>query len=284
VACAEAFPQFPLIVALDDTDEPRSDPLYATNPKTGAKTMLVSIGHKGKYVGVVGVFRTGQAGQPFELKYQLVEMGEEFMTPKGKEANQPIVKLMEEYTAELKRENYLGQYPQIPHPNQATAKGKAPTYVGSERCTDCHKSAGEVWEKTPHSHAYKTLVDAKQPSNRQYDPECIVCHTVGFSYNGGFTTAEKTAKLKNVGCESCHGPGSLHVNAPNNVDLQLSMNPWKAPAGETEVAKGRRIRRIDDYCQKCHDPENDVNWSFERNWPKIAHPSPPEEKQNAAEK
>ena len=246
--------------------------------------MLVSLGHKGKYVGVVGVFKTGKAGQPFELKYQLVEMGEEFMTPEGKEAAQPIVKLMEEYTAELKKDDYLSQYPQIPHPNQVGAKGKPPTYVGSNRCTDCHKSAGEVWEKTPHSHAYQTLVDAKQPSNRQYDPECIVCHTVGFGYKSGFTTAEKTAKLKNVGCESCHGPGSLHVNAPNNVALQLSMNPWKAPAGETEVAKGRRIRRIDDKCQTCHDPENDVNWSFERNWPKIAHPSPPEEKQDSAEK
>jgi nitrate reductase cytochrome c-type subunit len=284
VACAQAFPQFPLIVALDDTDEPRSDPLYATNPKTGAKTMLVSVGHKGKYVGVVGVFRTGNAAQPFALKYQLVEMGEEFMTPKEKEANQPILKLMEEYTAELKKDNYLSQYPQMPHPSQVGVKGKAPTYVGSNRCTDCHKSAGEVWEKTPHRHAYQTLVDAKQPSNRQYDPECIVCHTVGFGYKGGFTTAEKTPKLKNVGCESCHGPGSLHVNNPNNVALQLSMNPWKAPAGETEVAKGRRIRRMDDKCQTCHDPENDVNWSFERNWPKIAHPTPPEEKQDAAEK
>ncbi len=285
VACAEAFPQFPLIVALDDTDEPRSDPLYAAIPKTGAKTMLVSLGHKGKYVGVVGVFRTGKAARPFELKYQLIEMGEEFMTPKGKEADQPILKLMEEYTAELKRENYLGQYPQISHPNQATAKGKIPKYVGTGRCTDCHIAAGKVWEKTPHSHAYKTLADAKQPSNREYDPECIVCHTVGFGYESGFTTAAKMPDLKNVGCESCHGPGSLHSNNSTNVALQLAMNPWKAPVGETEVLKARRIRRIDDYCQKCHDPENDVNWTdggFERNWPKVAHPTPPEEKQDAA--
>jgi hypothetical protein len=282
VACAEAFPQFPLLVALDDTDEPRSEPLYATNPKTGAKTMLVSLGHKGKYVGVVGVFRTGKADRPFELKYQLVEMGEEFMTPAAKEADQPILKLMEDYTAELKKENYLGQYSQIPHPNQATAKGKIPKYVGTERCTECHIAAGKIWEKTPHSEAYKTLADAKRPSNRQYDPECIVCHTVGFGYESGFTSAAKTPKLKNVGCESCHGPGSLHTNDPASLTLQASMNPWKAPAGETEVLKARRIRRIDDACQKCHDPENDVNWSFERNWPKVAHPTPPEEKQDAA--
>jgi hypothetical protein len=287
VACAEAFPQFPVIVALDDTDEPRSDPLYATNPKTGAKTMLVSLGHKGKYVGVVGVFRTGKADRPFELKYQLVEMGEEFMTPAAKEDDQPVLKLMEAYTAELKKDNYLGQYGQIRHPNQAAAKGKIPKYVGTERCAKCHVAAEKVWKSTPHSHAYKTLVDAKRPSNREYDPECIVCHTVGFGYESGFTSASKTSKLKNVGCESCHGPGSLHSNNPSDLALRASMNPWKAPAGETEVLKARRIRRIDDACQKCHDPENDVNWTdggFERNWPKVAHPTPPEEKQDAAEK
>ena len=70
---AQAFPQFPLIAAVDETDWPRSSRL-GDQPKTGAKTMLVALGHKGKAVGVVGVFRTGKADQPFELQYQLVEM------------------------------------------------------------------------------------------------------------------------------------------------------------------------------------------------------------------
>ena len=111
--------------------------------------------------------------------------------------------------------------------------------MSARRCADCHATAAKIWEKTPHSHAYKTLVDATHPSNRQYDPECIVCHTIGFGYQSGFASAEKTPKLKNVGCESCHGPGSLHSNSPDNVALQASMNPWKAPAGETAVQKQR---------------------------------------------
>ncbi len=282
VACAEAYPQFPLIVAQDDGDLPRTDAVWATNAKTGARTMIVALGEKAKYVGVVGVYHTNKPGQPFDLRYQLVEMTEDFATPKGQEAGQPGLKLMNEYTEELKRDNYLGKYAQRKHPMQATAVGKMPTYVGTERCIDCHPTAGKVWENSDHSHAYQMLVEkAKRPSNRQYDPECIVCHTVGFTYQTGFTSAEKTPKLKNVGCESCHGPGSLHANNPNNMAERALMNPWKAPANETAVQKARRMRRIDDFCQKCHDTENDVNWTehgFERKWPQIVHVTPPEEK------
>ena len=282
VACAQAFPQFPLIVALDDGDLPRTEPVWAVNPKTQAKTMIVSLGEKGKYVGVVGVFRTNKPVQPFELRYQLVEMTEDFATPEGQDANQPVDKLMEEYTLELKRDNYLGKYAQRKHPMQAAAVGKMPKYVGSERCISCHPSAGKVWEHSDHSHAYKTLAElAKRPSNREYDPECIVCHTVGFGYQTGFTSADATPKLKNVGCESCHGPGSLHTNDYNDPVQLALMNPWKPAKDETPDQKTRRLRRIDDFCQKCHDTENDVTWTeggFERKWPKIVHDTPPDEK------
>ena len=194
---------------------------------------------------------------------------------------------MEEYTDELKRDNFLGKYGQMKHPMQAAAKGKMPVFVGSERCISCHPSAGAVWHKTKHSDAYQTLVDKKLPSNRQYDPECIVCHTVGFGYQTGFTTADKTPKLENVGCESCHGPGSRHSNNPADAEQLALINPWKAPPGESAVQKARRLRRIDDFCQKCHDTENDVTWTengFERKWPKIVHDTPPEEKGEEPEK
>ncbi len=287
-ACAKAFPQFPLIVAEDDSDLARSSPLWATDAKTGAKTMLVSLGYKGKAVGVVGVFPASRAasapgGRPFELRYQLVEMGPEFATPKDREKGGPILDLMEEYTKELKDQNYLAQYPQVKHPNQL--QDPMPKYVGTARCRDCHASAYKVWAESKHHDAYQTLVDKKRPSNRQYDPECIVCHTVGFGYVSGFKSEKATAKLENVGCESCHGPGSLHANDANNPALRAEMNPWKVPPNETAVQKERRLQRIDDACQRCHDPENDVNWTnggFERNWPKIAHPTPPSEKQDAA--
>ena len=276
LACAKAFPQFPLIVGLEDSDLARAAPLWESDAK---KTMLISLGHKGKAVGVVGVYRTGKADRPVELRYQMVDMTEDFATPKAQQAGHPILELMEKFTKELKDENYLAKIPQASHPNQA-GKDPMPKYVGTARCTDCHVSAGKVWEKTPHHDAYQTLVkNPKPPSNRQFDPECVVCHTVGFGYKTGFRSEKETPTLLNVGCESCHGPGSLHANDPNNPALRAEMNPWKAAANAAEKA-----RRIDDMCQKCHDPENDVNWTdggFARNWPKIAHPTPPEEKVEA---
>src|SRR5262249_4336378 len=160
---------------------------------------------------------------------------EEYMTPKEQEENHPIIKMMEDYTRELKDKNYLARYGQSKHllevmpsvPGLGNPGDGKPTYIGSGACGKWHLRAYEGWEKSDHSHAYKTLVKARRPSLRQHDGECIVCHTVGFGYNTGFTNEKQTPKLENVGCESCHGPGSLHAKNPKNKEWQERMNePW----------------------------------------------------------
>jgi hypothetical protein len=126
-------------------------------------------------------------------------------------------------------------------------------------------------------------VDAKRPSNRQYDPECIVCHTVGFGQQSGYVSEGDWAKraaaakkagqkpppnLRDVGCESCHGPSSLHVANPSDEEWQKRINPWRF------LPKKKKIEAIDSMCQKCHDTDNDTTWlngGFERKWPKIDH-------------
>jgi 2',3'-cyclic-nucleotide 2'-phosphodiesterase (5'-nucleotidase family) len=279
VECAKAFPQFDVILCLNEEDEPSAEPVWVPDAKAARKTLVVALGHKGKYVGVVGVNRTPAADQPFELRYQLVEMSESLQTPKEREADQPIVKLMEEYTRELRNNKYLARYGQMRHSLQVAVKGVTPTYIGSAKCKKCHDSAYEIWQNTPHSHAYRTLVDAKHPSNRQYDAECIVCHTVGFGYQSGFTDADKTPQLENVGCESCHGPGSEHAANPKDPQWQTLMNAWKAAEDEKPEAKAKRLERIDIFCTTCHDIDNDVTWTdnaFPRKWKKIAHPTVPE--------
>jgi hypothetical protein len=281
VACAEAFPEFDVVVALSETDEPSAEPVWVPNAAAGRKTLVAALGHKGKNIGVVGVFRSGNPARPYELRYQLVQMSEAFLTPEASRKDHPVVRMMEEYTRELKDRNYLGRYHQVSHPLQVAVKDRegktvVPLYVGSDKCKKCHTSAYAIWQKTPHSHAYQTLVDVQYPSNRQYDGECIVCHTVGFGYRGGFTDAAKTPHLENVGCESCHGPGSEHVARPKNRQWQELMNVWRAPEDETKEAKVRRLGKIDDFCQQCHDVDNDVNWmhnAFERKWKLIAHPT-----------
>lgn len=263
VKCAKAFPEFPIVLSLSEEDEPPAHPESVDHPESGIRNYVFRLGHKGKYIGVLGVYRNGAA---FTFKYQLVEMGEEYKTPE-QEANQPIMKMMEEYTRELKNKNYLKEYGQGKHILQAmnpvaglrNPGDGTPAYIGSEACGKCHEYAYDVWKASKHSHAYQTLVDAKHPSLRQYDGECIVCHTVGFGYKTGFANETETPKLKNVGCESCHGPGSLHAKNPDNLEWRDRMNlPWLDARKKGDV-QGKK-NPIEKFCVTCHDIDNDVTW------------------------
>lgn len=84
-------------------------------------------------------------------------------------------------------------------------KGKA-SYVGTEACSDCHQEAVDFWKTTVHAKAWKTLVDRGQ----QFDLECTSCHVTGWDKPGGSNLAVNE-KLRDVQCEVCHGPGSIHV-------------------------------------------------------------------------
>lgn len=281
VLCAQAFPQFPVMLCLSEEDEPPADPTIVEH-KNGTKSYLVRLGHKGKFIGVLGAWRTGKANPAFTFKYQLVKMDIDYVTPPDRAQNHPIQRLMEDYTRELQRDNYLKRYGQRRHPlqvmdavpNLRNPENGVPTYVGSKRCGGCHPHAYEVWEASDHSHAYKTLVDAKHPSRREYDGECIVCHTIGFGYQSGFRDAVQTPTLKNVGCESCHGPGSLHAKNPENEE-------WKARMNQLWRGKKDRNRAIEQLCVTCHDIDNDVTWQhddkhdpFKEKWAKIIHTTP----------
>ncbi|HKI38627.1 MAG TPA: multiheme c-type cytochrome [Gemmataceae bacterium] len=278
---AQVAPQFNVILCVD-VDEPPQRQIVVNHPG-GRETFIVRVGHKGKYVGLVGVYATGKPGNPFEMHYHLESMGPKYATPAAKVKDHPIVALMENYTKELKRDDYLAMYGKVPHATQAALKGmpgfagaKA-GYAGSDSCRQCHPHAYDVWKDSKHHVAYNTLVTAKNPSLREYDAECIVCHTVGFRYQDGFANEKATPKLKDVGCESCHGPCDIHKKNPNNAALYALINPWKAPKDETPAQKGQRMGRIEGMCRECHDEENDVHWNFAAKWvpKKIIHMTPP---------
>ena len=108
------------------------------------------------------------------------------------------------------------------------------TYFGNDAdaCGHCHGSKVEEWEMTHHPEAYADLV-ASGSENNLY---CVQCHTVGFdavvNYGdstvtnpgpdlSGFDdywppeTADDSVRfeaLKNVQCESCHGPMGPTIN------------------------------------------------------------------------
>jgi Cytochrome c554 and c-prime len=85
------------------------------------------------------------------------------------------------------------------------AKGVA-TYVGSAACVECHDTAVDFWKKTRHAAAWETL----EKRGQEFDLECISCHVTGWNKPGGATLAKNEA-LRDVQCEVCHGPASIHV-------------------------------------------------------------------------
>ena len=132
----------------------------------------------------------------------------------------------------------------------------ADEYVGEQSCISCHKNAHSVYMASQHAHAYATLVK----KNSQYDPECLSCHTVGYGLYSGFVDAQRTERLENVQCESCHGRGKDHIQA------------MQAKAGGGNLVVASTLRPVTPAtCIKCHDKENSENFHYATFWPKIAH-------------
>ena len=119
------------------------------------------------------------------------------------------------------------------------------TISGTESCRDCHEETNNHWDSTGHAHAWQRLVH----EGAHVDSYCQQCHTTGYGLPGGFVSAKLSPKRNQVGCESCHGPSSAHVE-----DSSVR-TPFDAV----------------DVCRKCHDPENSPAFEFDSYWEKIRH-------------
>lgn len=119
------------------------------------------------------------------------------------------------------------------------------TYLGVTRCAECHQLFEESWKKTRHAGAFISL----QHAGKSNDPECIICHAVGFGEEGGFYSMETTPELANVQCEACHGPDRDHVE-----DFSKPMK-----------------RVTEATCLKCHTRDNSPDFNYPVYLKKIIH-------------
>lgn len=288
-----AFPDFHVILCQSDDPEPPQFPTLTNNNRT----FVVQVGQRGTNVGAVGVFKDANGG--YELKYQLVPMTEEFLTPRTPEAeaaNKALTQL-EAYREEVKRLNLLAEFSKkpLPHPAMIQNPGQGIEYVGSGRCQACHPNEYNVWKASKHSHALEALdLNRELPKLARFDGECVVCHTTGFGYTTGFKNETDTPLLKHVGCESCHGPGGGHVNNPLNKKLSAALSPWKTnppdklpakdalmklaglkpgdpPPVKLSADQQRLVTAVRSMCMKCHDQDNDPKFELESAMPKIWH-------------
>ncbi len=115
-------------------------------------------------------------------------------------------------------------------------------------CGTCHLAIAESWRKTRHAHAYESLSSRGQ----HLDRECIGCHTAGWRHPGGFSDPRAVGILKNVQCESCHGPGKEHAKT-GNKDL---------------IERGKANA---EFCQRCHQEELETGFTEKTHIPRIKH-------------
>ncbi len=121
----------------------------------------------------------------------------------------------------------------------APATAEVRGIVGTAACVACHAEAGEVFKKTKHPLAYKTLVGV----GKQNHLDCVGCHVTGWQRPQGVCRIDETAGREEVGCESCHGAGDAHVKQP------LKTNISRAVEAKT--------------CTGCHDRENSPQFDFD---------------------
>ena len=156
-------------------------------------------------------------------------------------------------------------------------------YVGAEKCKNCHSAASkgdqyDKWMSEKHSHAFEVLsTDAAKKTAKEKgigDPaktaDCLKCHVTAFEAPAA--TKHKTFDMTlGVQCETCHGPGSKHVEARLNYD-------GDDPASKVlELPKGEIIGApTAETCYKCHNKEspNYLPFAFNKFYPVIAHLDP----------
>lgn len=194
---------------------PQSDEPMLIN-STLNKPLVVSSGRLGKYVGKLQITPDPNSVK-LELAFSAAAVIEDLPLQDS------LVWLYKSYQQLLKDANLLESYPRFVLPDGLR-------YTGSKSCKQCHEYEYDKWSTKAHADAFSTL----QKVGSQYDPECVLCHVVGLEYESGFVSQEKTAHLKNVGCENCHGPGSQHIET----------------SGEAKTAGP-----MSD-CTDCHTPEH----------------------------
>lgn len=141
---------------------------------------------------------------------------------------------------------------------------KKPKYLGYKKGCGCHKSQKDSWLETKHAHAFDSLkpnshvkdkkkagLDPKKDYTK--DKKCLPCHTTGFGKPGGYRTGLSKTKakyLKGVGCEECHGPGSLYRKEHKKAGKKFKKSKKKTP--RKKLVKMGQIFDYEEACAKCH--------------------------------
>jgi hypothetical protein len=182
---ARALPNLSLILGKSDRDFPGFREVVG-------KTAVFSTEEKGRRLGRIALNpKTSRMGS-----HGMVEMDKSV----GEDAN--LKTMVDAYNA------------MVVSLFKLNARGDAKLLA--DACAGCHEREYSKWQQTDHARAYLSLVSMK----REFDPECLRCHTTRFEAPGGFNMNDQQAQLRNVQCEACHGPAGEHASNPLGTKLR----------------------------------------------------------------
>jgi hypothetical protein len=132
-----------------------------------------------------------------------------------------------------------------------TLRGDHQPVKGSEKeqfltervCAKCHADSWQAVKVSAHQAAFASL----QKKGQGYNPDCLVCHVVGYEYKNGYDDYPPFNRLGNVQCEACHGYGTQHAR------------------------DGSMLKMARESCTACHDKENSPEFDYATYWEQIKH-------------
>jgi hypothetical protein len=157
------------------------------------------------------------------------------------------------------------------------------TFVGRAVCATCHEDVDAEfgsYNGVPFvpgtkdaSHVFANFVGSahgqdmrsKGSGNRNMldapNESCRPCHTVGFSEPTGYTSSTDTPYLEGIGCEECHGKGSLHAgDPPDNINQvpQADQTCWDCHVGSYKLLRSGQPPTVTDTNPTLYDvlPKN----------------------------
>jgi len=164
-------------------------------------------------------------------------------------------------------------------------------YVGAKTCARCHstgqqRDAFHSWQTSKHAQAYRALAAGSEgeprkcgdlelwiveigrgvkyglPKPAPESKECLPCHVTAFGSEPQQIAASFDPK-DGVQCESCHGPGSAHVEA-RTANESTKVDPGLKKLGDEAAIRAQ--------CGTCHEGTCG-DFDFAKMWPTIKHSS-----------
>jgi len=215
------------------------DPAIFRKGMNAGGTMLVACGPVGREMGAL-TFSTGPDDNP-AMQIEMIGLSEKTVR------DAPwVLDMYWEYVKKAKGEA-PPDWALTPQPD---------AYESADQCGKCHEKEHKQWLSTRHSKAYATI----KRVGRHEDPECILCHTMGYGRQNGFFSMEETPGLGCVSCQACHPVTGKHGNGVDKIDEKF----------KTRTFINARL------CISCHGLIESPDFDYYAYRPKIAHGGPPQ--------